>query len=36
MEPFKNMWNERFFSGFTDVLKCVVDDFDECKFFFFL
>jgi len=32
MEPFKNMWNERFFSGFTDALKSVLDDFDERLF----
>jgi 3-methyladenine DNA glycosylase AlkC len=31
-EPFKNMWNERFFDGFTKALKSVVDDFDEHKF----
>ena len=32
MEPFKNMWNDRFFSGFTNVLKSGIDDFDEHLF----
>jgi 3-methyladenine DNA glycosylase AlkC len=32
MEPFKNMWNERFFDGFTKALKCIINDFDERKF----
>ena len=31
-ELFKNMWNERFFDGFTKALKCIIDDFDEYKF----
>jgi len=32
MEPFKNIFNEQFFNGFTEALKCVVDDFDEHLF----
>jgi len=32
MEPFKNMWNKRFFDGFTEALKCIIDDFDERRF----
>jgi 3-methyladenine DNA glycosylase AlkC len=32
MELFKNMWNEQFFSGFTNALKCIIDDFDEHLF----
>ena len=32
MEPFKNMWNERFFDEFTKALKCTIDNFDEHKF----
>jgi len=31
-ELFKNMWNERFFDGFTKALKCIIVDFDERKF----
>ena len=31
-EPFKNMWNERFFDEFTKALKCIIDDFDERLF----
>jgi len=31
-ELFKNMWNERFFDGFTKALKEVMDDFDEALF----
>jgi 3-methyladenine DNA glycosylase AlkC len=31
-EPFKNMWNERFFSGFTKALNNVLDEFDERAF----
>jgi len=32
MEPFKNIFNEKFFNGFTEALKCIVDDFDERLF----
>jgi 3-methyladenine DNA glycosylase AlkC len=32
MEPFKNMYNEQFFDGFTKVLKRIITDFDERKF----
>ena len=32
MEPFKNMWNERFFDGFTKALKSIINDFDERQF----
>jgi 3-methyladenine DNA glycosylase AlkC len=31
-ELIKNMWNERFFAGFTEALKGVINDFDERKF----
>ena len=31
-EPFKNMYNERFFDRFTKDLKLVIDDFDARKF----
>jgi 3-methyladenine DNA glycosylase AlkC len=31
-EPFKNIYNEQFFDGFTKALKCIIDDFDERKF----
>ena len=32
MEPFKNMWNKQFYGGYTNVLKCVIADFDEYLF----
>ena len=32
-EPVKNIYNEQFFNGFAKALKCVMDDFDETKFF---
>jgi len=32
MEPFKNMWNAQFFNGFTNALKCIINNFDERKF----
>ena len=32
MEPFKNMWNDRFYSGYMKALKSVLDDFDERSF----
>jgi len=32
MEPFKNMWNEQFYCGYINALKCIIDDFDERKF----
>ena len=31
-ELFKNMWNERFFDGFTKALQCIINDFDKSKF----
>ena len=31
-ELFKNMWDEQFFGGFTNALKCIIDDFDEHLF----
>ena len=32
MEPFKNMWNEKFFDLFTKGLKSIIAGFDERKF----
>ncbi|RDH86078.1 MAG: DNA alkylation repair protein [endosymbiont of Galathealinum brachiosum] len=31
-EPFKNIYNQRFFDGFTDVLRRVIPDFDSSAF----
>ena len=31
-EPFKNIYNEQFFTGFTNALKCIINDFDERLF----
>jgi len=31
-EPIKNMYNRQFFDRFTKDLKCVINDFDACKF----
>jgi len=31
-ELLKNMYNEQFFDRFTKDLKCVINDFDTCKF----
>ena len=31
-EPFKNIYNEQFFNGFTNALKCIINDFDERLF----
>ena len=31
-EPFKNIFNVKFFDGFAEALKCVIDGFDKRKF----